>query len=122
MAEGQEYETWLLDGQTQPDSLAPYLLGAGDEKQELVLTPSTSKTASSGHLSRTLALSGAASAAVAIAGFAVAGSAYRRFPDEADRTAAQSLEILNHGATIAGGVFAVAGGGLLAGAVVRGEW
>ncbi len=122
LADRQDLETWLLDGQTQPDSLASYLPVVDDGKRELVLTPSTSRTDSSGHLSRTLALSGAASAAVAIAGFAVAGSAYQRFPDEDDRTAAQSLESLNHGATIAGGVFAVAGGGLLAGAVVRGEW
>ena len=115
-------KTWILDGQSQPESLSAYLGGRGGEP--LVIPPATTSTGSgsTGHLSRTLALSGAASAAIAVAGFAVAGSAYQRFPDEADQAKAQSLESLNHGGTIAGGVFAVAGGGLLAGAVIKGEW
>jgi hypothetical protein len=115
-------KTWILDGQSQPESLAGYLGGGGGEL--LVIPPATagSGSGSTGHLSRTLALSGAASAAIAVAGFAVAGSAYQRFPDEADQAKAQSIESLNHGATIGGGVFALAGGGLLAGAVIRGEW
>ena len=120
--EGAALETWLLDGGRQPESLAVYLPTGGGKP--LVIPPrGVGESGSSGrHLSRTLALSGAASAAVAVAGFAVAGSAYKRFPDESNRSKAQSLEGLNHGASIAGGVFAVAGGGLLAGAVIRGEW
>ena len=121
LSDDEGLKTWIFDGQSTPESLASHL-GSGGEP--LVLPPETASTGSgsTGHLSRTLALGGAASAAVAIAGFAVAGSAYKSFPDEADISKAQSLESLNHGATIAGGVFAVAGGGLLAGAVIRGEW
>ena len=122
MGEEQGLETWILDGESPPESLAQYL--SSGVAQPLDIPPSGGVDAGSpgGHVSRTLALSGAASAAVAVAGFAVAGSAYTRFPDEPDRAKAQSMESLNHGATIAGGVFAVAGGGLLAGAVIRGEW
>ena len=121
LGEEQGLKTWILDGQVQPESLASYL-GRGGEP--LAIPPNNAGTGSGagGRLSQTLALSGAASAAVAVAGFAVAGSAHKRFPDEPNLARAQSLESLNHGATIAGGVFAVAGGGLLAGAVIRGEW
>lgn len=116
----QGLRTWILEGDTPPESLAQYLATGGEP---LEMPPvGGARQGSSGHLSRTLALSGAASAAVAVAGFAIASSAYKRFPDEPDIATAQSLESLNHGATIAGGVFAVAGGGLLVGAVIKGEW
>ena len=122
LGEGQGLETWILDGESPPESLAQYLATGGARPLDLPSTGGREAGGSGGHLSRTLALSGAASAAVAVAGFAVAGSAYGKFPDEPDRAKAESLQSLNHGATIAGGVFAVAGGGLLAGAVFKGEW
>jgi hypothetical protein len=74
------------------------------------------------HASRALALGGAASVAVAAAGFAVAGSAYGRFPEAEDRPSAEALESLNHGGIAAGGAFAAIGGGLVLGAVIKGEW
>ena len=122
IGEDQGLKTWVLDGHTQPESLAQYLQQSAGQPLEIPPTPAADSGGSGGHLSRTLALGGAASAAVAVAGFAVAGSAYSRFPDEPDRTKADSLESLNHGATIAGGAFALAGGGLLVGAMIKGEW
>ena len=122
MGEDQGLKTWILDGDSPPDSLAEYLSSGGAEPLEIPPTTSGDGASSGGRLSRTLALSGAASAAVAVAGFAVAGSAYGRFPDEPDLAKAQSLENLNHSATIAGGAFALAGGGLLVGAMIKGEW
>ena len=121
LGEDQGLKTWILDGDSPPDSLAEYL-ASGAEPLEIPPTVAGEAASSSVHRSRTLALGGAASVAVAVAGFAVAGSAYQRFPDEPDRSKAESLESLNHGATLAGGAFALAGGGLLVGAMIKGEW
>jgi hypothetical protein len=122
LGEDQGLKTWVLDGHSQPESLAQYLQRSGGQPLEIPPTPGGDGAGFGGRLSRTLALGGAASAAVAVAGFAVAGSAYNRFPDEPDRAKAESLESLNHGATLAGGAFALVGGGLLVGAVIKGQW
>jgi len=120
--------TWFLDGQSVPESLSEYLSdqapasASADSGGAPAGTSDGGSAKSGGHLSRKLALGGAASAAVAVAGFVVAGSAYSRFPDAADREEAESLDALNQGAAVAGGVFAAAGGGLLVGALIRGEW
>ncbi|MFH1469272.1 MAG: hypothetical protein ABIO70_33115 [Pseudomonadota bacterium] len=115
-------ETWLISGGALPEGLAAHLESSGATPLADAAHRPSPTASHQGHPSRTLAIGGAASAALAVAGFAVASSAYHRFPDATDRTKAESLEGLNHGATIAGGVCAAAGGGLLLGAVISGRW
>lgn len=122
---GAELRSWYLDGNGVPDDMLPDVLPdvlpSRPPEPSPVATHVTTRSHRR-HGSRGLAIAGGAVAVASGVGWGLAVVTHRSFGETLDPADAERLATLNHGAVVGAGLLGAGAGGLLVGALVKGEW